>query len=208
MVFKNPFLAGCGQNFHKRCAYKIPNSCTRQKAAFTPSSSVDSTVRSRNMTSQFSSDSQEEARVASREIMNESVAHRQTALVDSVQKSPNETIATDSVELVQEDGSRSADLNSQVDGTSKVTPETGPIKVGQIRPITSSSMRTGGLTYGRPLWSQQVVTTPVEVPHTFELHRSAKPNVCQYCHRLLHGLFRQGLHCKGKFCLCVLRVCC
>ncbi|KAA3672676.1 uncharacterized protein DEA37_0011515 [Paragonimus westermani] len=57
-------------------------------------------------------------------------------------------------------------------------------------------MRTGGLTYGRPLWSQHVVTTPVEVPHTFELHRSAKPNVCQYCHRLLHGLFRQGLHCK------------
>ncbi|CAL8097421.1 unnamed protein product [Calicophoron daubneyi] len=74
--------------------------------------------------------------------------------------------------------------------------ETGRIKVGQIRPISSSSVRTGGLIYGRPLWSQQIVGPPVEVPHTFELHRSAKPTVCQHCHRLLHVLFRQGLQCK------------
>ncbi|KAF5406067.1 hypothetical protein PHET_00426 [Paragonimus heterotremus] len=206
---------GCGQNFHKRCAYKIPNSCTRQKATFTPSSSVDSVVRVRTMTSQFSSDSQEDVqtRVAPRDTTNDSVVHRQTVLMDSAQKSPKETTTKDSVDFVQEDsslihchgldfysthisGNRAVDLNSQIDGGPKTTSDAGPIKVGQIRPITSSSMRTGGLTYGRPLWSQQVVTTPVEVPHTFELHRSAKPNVCQHCHRLLHGLFRQGLHCK------------
>ncbi|VDP66961.1 unnamed protein product [Echinostoma caproni] len=74
--------------------------------------------------------------------------------------------------------------------------DSNPIKVGQIRPISASSVRAGGLLYGRPLWTQQVLTTPVEVPHTFELHRSAKPTVCQHCRRLLHGLFRQGLQCK------------
>ncbi|TGZ46589.1 hypothetical protein CRM22_011095 [Opisthorchis felineus] len=52
------------------------------------------------------------------------------------------------------------------------------------------------LILGLPSWSKQAVHMPVEVPHTFELHRSAKPAVCQHCHRLLHGLFRQGLQCK------------
>uniref|UniRef100_A0A8C5B266 protein kinase C n=1 Tax=Gadus morhua TaxID=8049 RepID=A0A8C5B266_GADMO len=34
-----------------------------------------------------------------------------------------------------------------------------------------------------------------KVPHTFHIHSYTKPTVCQYCHRLLKGLFRQGLQC-------------
>uniref|UniRef100_A0A3Q3JQ40 non-specific serine/threonine protein kinase n=1 Tax=Monopterus albus TaxID=43700 RepID=A0A3Q3JQ40_MONAL len=34
------------------------------------------------------------------------------------------------------------------------------------------------------------------VPHTFHIHSYTKPTVCQYCHRLLKGLFRQGLQCS------------
>lgn len=37
----------------------------------------------------------------------------------------------------------------------------------------------------------------VKVPHTFAVHSYTRPTVCQYCKRLLRGLFRQGLQCKG-----------
>ncbi|XP_018655429.1 putative protein kinase C, mu [Schistosoma mansoni] len=70
------------------------------------------------------------------------------------------------------------------------------IKIGQIQPINTSPLRKSSILLGKPLWSQQVIEKPLEVPHTFELRRSAKPIVCQNCHRLLHGLFRQGLQCK------------
>nr|XP_046236558.1 protein kinase D4 isoform X2 [Scatophagus argus] len=35
-----------------------------------------------------------------------------------------------------------------------------------------------------------------QVPHTFHIHSYTKPTMCQYCHRLLKGLFRQGLQCS------------
>ncbi|KTF87388.1 hypothetical protein cypCar_00020986 [Cyprinus carpio] len=38
--------------------------------------------------------------------------------------------------------------------------------------------------------------TKVKVPHTFAVHSYTRPTVCQYCKRLLRGLFRQGLQCK------------
>ncbi|TRY83359.1 hypothetical protein DNTS_015076 [Danionella cerebrum] len=34
------------------------------------------------------------------------------------------------------------------------------------------------------------------VPHTFHVHSYTKPTICQYCQRLLKGLFRQGLQCS------------
>ncbi|TSN12202.1 Serine/threonine-protein kinase D1 [Bagarius yarrelli] len=34
------------------------------------------------------------------------------------------------------------------------------------------------------------------VPHTFHIHTYTKPTVCQHCHQLLKGLFRQGLQCS------------
>uniref|UniRef100_A0A671VIU8 Protein kinase D4 n=1 Tax=Sparus aurata TaxID=8175 RepID=A0A671VIU8_SPAAU len=36
----------------------------------------------------------------------------------------------------------------------------------------------------------------VQVPHTFHIHTYTKPTICQYCHRLLKGIFRQGLQCS------------
>ncbi|MCI4377142.1 hypothetical protein PGIGA_G00200310 [Pangasianodon gigas] len=42
-----------------------------------------------------------------------------------------------------------------------------------------------GARGGRPL-----------VPHTFHIHTYTKPTMCQQCHRLLKGLFRQGLQCS------------
>ncbi|KAI4901141.1 hypothetical protein NFI96_030382, partial [Prochilodus magdalenae] len=34
------------------------------------------------------------------------------------------------------------------------------------------------------------------VPHTFHIHTYTKPTMCQHCHKLLKGLFRQGLQCS------------
>lgn len=42
-----------------------------------------------------------------------------------------------------------------------------------------------------------MVLCRVKVPHTFAVHSYARPTICQFCKRLLKGLFRQGLQCKG-----------
>lgn len=40
------------------------------------------------------------------------------------------------------------------------------------------------------------VTGRVNIPHTFVLHTYTRPTVCQYCKKLLKGLFKQGVQCK------------
>ncbi|XP_038147267.1 protein kinase D4 [Cyprinodon tularosa] len=51
-----------------------------------------------------------------------------------------------------------------------------------------------------PSWNEPPVwlgdKSRPQVPHTFHIHSYTKPTVCQYCHRLLKGLFRQGLQCS------------
>ncbi|XP_072305025.1 serine/threonine-protein kinase D3-like [Eucyclogobius newberryi] len=36
----------------------------------------------------------------------------------------------------------------------------------------------------------------VKVPHTFSVHTFTRPTLCPLCHRVLKGLFRQGLQCR------------
>uniref|UniRef100_A0A3B3TJS5 Protein kinase D4 n=1 Tax=Poecilia latipinna TaxID=48699 RepID=A0A3B3TJS5_9TELE len=51
-----------------------------------------------------------------------------------------------------------------------------------------------------PSWNEPPVwlgdKSQPQVPHTFHIHSYTKPTVCQHCHRLLKGLFRQGLQCS------------
>uniref|UniRef100_A0A8C7MXQ7 Serine/threonine-protein kinase n=1 Tax=Oncorhynchus kisutch TaxID=8019 RepID=A0A8C7MXQ7_ONCKI len=49
---------------------------------------------------------------------------------------------------------------------------------------------------GRPIWMEKMVLGRVKVPHTFAIHTYTRPTICQYCKRLLKGLFRQGMQCK------------
>uniref|UniRef100_A0AAY4CS03 Serine/threonine-protein kinase n=1 Tax=Denticeps clupeoides TaxID=299321 RepID=A0AAY4CS03_9TELE len=49
---------------------------------------------------------------------------------------------------------------------------------------------------GRPIWMEKMVLGRVKVPHTFVIHNYTRPTICQYCKRLLKGLFRQGMQCK------------
>lgn len=49
---------------------------------------------------------------------------------------------------------------------------------------------------GRPAWIEKELSSRVRIPHTFVLHTYTRPTVCQYCKKLLKGLFKQGLQCK------------
>ena len=51
---------------------------------------------------------------------------------------------------------------------------------------------------GRPFWLEKELASRVRVPHTFVTHNYTRPTVCQYCKKLLRGLFRQGQQCKGN----------
>uniref|UniRef100_A0A8D3D5W1 protein kinase C n=1 Tax=Scophthalmus maximus TaxID=52904 RepID=A0A8D3D5W1_SCOMX len=69
------------------------------------------------------------------------------------------------------------------------------------RPTASCMSKTSSRP---PSWAEPPVWLGVgcgdlsgaQVPHTFHIHSYTKPTVCQHCHRLLRGLFRQGLQCS------------
>uniref|UniRef100_A0A673NBM5 protein kinase C n=1 Tax=Sinocyclocheilus rhinocerous TaxID=307959 RepID=A0A673NBM5_9TELE len=111
---------GCGLNYHKRCAFSIPNNC--------------SGARKRRLSTTSLTSSQ------------------------SLRLSTAESLSS---------------LNSSV---------------------TSEEARR--FYTGRPVHLDKILMTKVKVPHTFAVHSYTRPTVCQYCKRLLRGLFRQGLQCK------------
>ncbi|XP_063040561.1 serine/threonine-protein kinase D3 isoform X2 [Engraulis encrasicolus] len=116
---------GCGLNYHKRCAFKIPNNC--------------SGVRKRRLS--------------------------------------NVSLPGPSLSLP-----RPATLESIV-----VCQEERPhLEAGKRIPSWS----------GRPIWMEKMVLGRVKVPHTFVIHTYTRPTICQFCKRLLKGLFRQGMQCK------------
>ncbi|XP_029965698.1 serine/threonine-protein kinase D3 isoform X2 [Salarias fasciatus] len=116
---------GCGLNYHKRCAFKIPNNCSG---------------------------------VRKRRLSNVSLP----GAVMAVARPP-------SMEFVP-------------------TPQ-------EERPLLGAGKRNSLLS-GRPIWMEKMVLGRVKVPHTFSVHTYTRPTICQYCKRLLKGLFRQGLQCK------------
>uniref|UniRef100_A0AAX7V0Q1 Serine/threonine-protein kinase n=1 Tax=Astatotilapia calliptera TaxID=8154 RepID=A0AAX7V0Q1_ASTCA len=111
---------GCGLNYHKRCAFSIPNNC--------------SGARKRRLSTTSLSSSQ------------------------SLRLSTTESVYS----------------------------------VGT--PRTASDARR--FYTGRPVHLDKMLMSKVKVPHTFAVHSYTRPTVCQYCKRLLRGLFRQGLQCK------------
>uniref|UniRef100_A0AAY5K4M7 Serine/threonine-protein kinase n=1 Tax=Esox lucius TaxID=8010 RepID=A0AAY5K4M7_ESOLU len=115
---------GCGLNYHKRCAFKIPNNC--------------SGVRKRRLS------------------------------------------------------------NVSLPGTTMTGPRPAPIENVPVpqEEVGAHSMSRNSLLSGRPIWMEKMVLGRVKVPHTFSVHTYTRPTICQYCKRLLKGLFRQGMQCK------------
>uniref|UniRef100_A0A8C7N8K8 Serine/threonine-protein kinase n=1 Tax=Oncorhynchus kisutch TaxID=8019 RepID=A0A8C7N8K8_ONCKI len=110
---------GCGLNYHKRCAFSIPNNCSGARKRRLSTTSLNSSQSLRLSTSERS--------------------------------------------------------------------RTPP-------PRTPSEARR--FYTGRPVHLDKILMSKVKVPHTFAVHSYTRPTVCQYCKRLLRGLFRQGLQCK------------
>uniref|UniRef100_A0A665TYH0 Serine/threonine-protein kinase n=1 Tax=Echeneis naucrates TaxID=173247 RepID=A0A665TYH0_ECHNA len=120
---------GCGLNYHKRCAFSIPNNCSGARKRRLSTTSLSSSQSLRLST-------------------------------------------TESVYSV---------------GTASTCAED---------PRTPSDARR--FYTGRPVHLDKILMSKVKVPHTFAVHSYTRPTVCQYCKRLLRGLFRQGLQCKGQ----------
>ncbi|MCJ8739745.1 hypothetical protein PDJAM_G00050690 [Pangasius djambal] len=127
---------GCGLNYHKRCAFSIPNNC--------------SGARKRRLSTTSLSSSQ------------------------SLRLSTTESLSSLS--------------------TSTTSEETNLIRSHTQMPRTPSEARR--FYTGRPVHLDKILMSKVKVPHTFAVHSYTRPTVCQYCKRLLRGLFRQGLQCK------------
>ncbi|XP_045928957.1 serine/threonine-protein kinase D2 isoform X1 [Micropterus dolomieu] len=128
---------GCGLNYHKRCAFSIPNNCSGARKRRLSTTSLSSTQSLRLST-------------------------------------------TESVYSV---------------GTASTCAEDASlIRSHTQMPRTPSDARR--FYTGRPVHLDKILMSKVKVPHTFAVHSYTRPTVCQYCKRLLRGLFRQGLQCK------------
>ncbi|XP_034999611.2 serine/threonine-protein kinase D3 [Hippoglossus stenolepis] len=117
---------GCGLNYHKRCAFKIPNNCSGVKKRRLSNVSLPGSVM-------------------------------------SIARPPS----TEFIPAPQE----------------------------EQRPLLGAAKRNSLLS-GRPIWMEKMVLGRVKVPHTFSVHTYTRPTICQFCKRLLKGLFRQGMQCK------------
>ncbi|XP_054584055.1 serine/threonine-protein kinase D3 isoform X2 [Eptesicus fuscus] len=119
-------LSGCGLNYHKRCAFKIPNNCSG---------------------------------VRKRRLSNVSLPGPGLSVPRPLQ--------TEYVALPTEESHVHQEPSKRIPSWS-----------------------------GRPIWMEKMVMCRVKVPHTFAVHSYTRPTICQYCKRLLKGLFRQGMQCK------------
>ncbi|XP_040902467.1 serine/threonine-protein kinase D2 isoform X2 [Toxotes jaculatrix] len=128
---------GCGLNYHKRCAFSIPNNC--------------SGARKRRLSTTSLSSSQ------------------------SLRLSTTESVYS-------------------VGTASTCAEDAALIRSHTQMPRTPSDARR--FYTGRPVHLDKILMSKVKVPHTFAVHSYTRPTVCQYCKRLLRGLFRQGLQCK------------
>nr|KAF6448464.1 protein kinase D3 [Rousettus aegyptiacus] len=117
---------GCGLNYHKRCAFKIPNNCSG---------------------------------VRKRRLSNVSLPGPGLSVPRPLQ--------TECVALPAEESHVHQEPSKRIPSWS-----------------------------GRPIWMEKMVMCRVKVPHTFAVHSYTRPTICQYCKRLLKGLFRQGMQCK------------
>ncbi|XP_077422521.1 serine/threonine-protein kinase D2 isoform X1 [Vanacampus margaritifer] len=127
---------GCGLNYHKRCAFSIPNNCRGRKRRLS-TTSVNSS--------------------------------------QSLRVSTSESVYS-------------------IGTTSTCTEDSGLVRSHTQMPRTPSEARR--FYTGRPVHLDKILMSKVKVPHTFAIHSYTRPTVCQYCKRLLRGLFRQGLQCK------------
>ncbi|NP_001263644.1 serine/threonine-protein kinase D1 isoform 1 [Rattus norvegicus] len=132
---------GCGLNYHKRCAFKIPNNCSGVRRRRLSNVSLTGLGTVRTASAEFSTSAPDEPLLS-------------PVSPGFEQKSPSESF------------------------------------IGREKRSNSQSY------VGRPIQLDKLLMSKVKVPHTFVIHSYTRPTVCQFCKKLLKGLFRQGLQCK------------
>ncbi|XP_034147788.1 serine/threonine-protein kinase D2 isoform X2 [Esox lucius] len=166
---------GCGLNYHKRCAFSIPNNC--------------SGARKRRLSSSQSLRLSTTDSLSSVGTVSVSTCNEEASLVRShtTQMVPNSTCTA----------STSLGLSSSSSITRPmVRANTQMVFHQQYLPWPRTPSEARRFYTGRPVHLDKILMSKVKVPHTFAVHSYTRPTVCQYCKRLLRGLFRQGLQCK------------
>lgn len=160
---------GCGLNFHKRCAFKIPNNCSYDRQRRTSTSSIPSGPFTKNEPT-TPTDTQQNANIW---MPPQSPGPR----------SPRHGARPPSFGLPDQSPKRSSDYKY----STLAVPGQASLEIRSSRSKSWS---------GRPIWLEREYASRIKVPHTFVVHNYTRPTVCQWCRKLLKGLFRQGVQCK------------
>ncbi|XP_052900281.1 serine/threonine-protein kinase D3 [Anopheles moucheti] len=147
---------GCGLNYHKRCAIKVPNNCSR----------VEHTgVLQQSQSQQHSNGSG-----------NSGSGRRSGSAGGGLLSSMTAAVMP----------ARSPSGGSSNSLASDETAGAGTMLSTTLRQSRSPSLTSRGVVGGHP----------IKIPHSFSIHTYTRPTVCQYCKKLLRGLFKQGVQCR------------
>uniref|UniRef100_A0A914HHT2 protein kinase C n=1 Tax=Globodera rostochiensis TaxID=31243 RepID=A0A914HHT2_GLORO len=194
---------GCGLNYHKRCASKIPNNCSgsRQRR---PSAIP---LSPRNSVAIHSSSPITDPRCCL------SPLPGSNGLCPTPSVEPPSAVAISSASCAgcaRPSTANSTTFVASLSGAvSSVDGAQGPaicVTGGRLRTDDGDAVGGNFLQMprkdrssswsGRPLWMEVAEAIRIKVPHTFQVHSYKRPTVCQYCKKLLKGLIRQGLQCR------------
>jgi len=67
---------------------------------------------------------------------------------------------------------------------------------GSVSPGTAKKERSTSMIAGRPPEVELMFANRMKIPHTFVIHTYTKPTQCQFCKKMLVGVFKQGVQCK------------
>ncbi|KAK3600915.1 hypothetical protein CHS0354_013295 [Potamilus streckersoni] len=185
---------GCGLNFHKRCAFKIPNNCSYDRQRRTSSSSM-----------YRSTDSINEGQISPTHSIPRSPRSPRAPYLDFRRQvsdrdkntwgDPSKTPTLGAVLIPKASQSMHGPAVLAFDHFTDASQSLVVPGQQSSMPLESRSSRSQSWS-GRPIWLEREVASRIKVPHTFVVHNYTRPTVCQYCRKLLKGLFRQGMQCK------------
>ncbi|XP_058128242.1 serine/threonine-protein kinase D1 [Anopheles coustani] len=157
---------GCGLNYHKRCAIKVPNNCSR----------VEHTGILQQQQQQSNGSGGGSSGRRSGSAGGGGLLSSMTAAVIPA-RSPS-------------GGSSNSLASDETAGAGTMLYSSGG--VSNNRQSRSSSLTSRGGTIGMSGGSSQ----SIKIPHSFSIHTYTRPTVCHHCKKLLRGLFKQGVQCR------------
>uniref|UniRef100_A0A182QBL7 protein kinase C n=1 Tax=Anopheles farauti TaxID=69004 RepID=A0A182QBL7_9DIPT len=160
---------GCGLNYHKRCAIKVPNNCSR--------------VEHTGMLQQQQSTQQQQ-----QQQQQQSNGNRRSGSAGGGGGGSGGLLSSMTAAVLParspSGGSSNSLASDETAGAGTMLYTSGAS--GMLRQSRSPSLTSRGAA-GHPI---------PKIPHSFSIHTYTRPTVCQYCKKLLRGLFKQGVQCR------------